>query len=100
MMGYSPGFPYLTGMHKSYMLIIRVNTKNLSQLVQSFLREKCGIVTTDTYNDWLVIGYTPLKLFFPNQEDFTLFKLGDNVTFKAKEKNDIELGDFKHVNHN
>lgn len=27
MMGYSPGFPYLTGMHKSYMLIIRVNTK-------------------------------------------------------------------------
>ena len=31
---------------------------------------------------------------------FTLFKLGDNVTFKAKEKNDIKLGDFKHVNHN
>ena len=26
--------------------------------------KKCGIVTTDTYNDWLVIGYTPVQLFF------------------------------------
>ena len=86
MMGYSPGFPYLTGMHKKLHVNHTSKHKNLSQLVQSFLRGKCGIVTTDTYNDWLVIGYTPLKLFFPNQEDFTLFKLGDNVTFKAKEK--------------
>ena len=57
--------------------------------------KKCGIVTTDTYNDWLIIGYTPLQLFFPEQNDFTLLKLGDSVTFSAKEQNEIELGDFK-----
>lgn len=37
--------------------------------------KKCGIVTTDTYNDWLVIGYTPVQLFFPEQQNFTLLKL-------------------------
>ena len=48
--------------------------------------KKCGIVTTDTYNDWLVIGYTPTQLFFPNKDDFSLLKLGDNVQFIAKDK--------------
>ncbi|MDU3185090.1 MAG: carboxyltransferase domain-containing protein [Staphylococcus epidermidis] len=72
MMGYSPGFPYLTMEGK-----------------------KCGIVTTDTYNDWLVIGYTPVQLFFPEQQNFTLLKLGDNVTFESKDINEIELGDYK-----
>ena len=101
MMGYSPGFPYLTGMHKKLHVNHTSKHKKFIPAGSVILEgKKCGIVTTDTYNDWLVIGYTPLKLFFPNQEDFTLFKLGDNVTFKAKEKNDIELGDFKHVNHN
>ena len=76
MMGYSPGFPYLTG----------------SVVIEG---KKCGIVTTDTYNDWLVIGYTPLQLFFPNKTDFALLKLGDNVQFIAKEKNDLNLGDLK-----
>lgn len=58
-------------------------------------RKKCGIVTTDTYNDWLVIGYTPVQLFFPEQQNFTLLKLGDNVTFESKDINEIELGDYK-----
>ena len=58
-------------------------------------RKKCGIVTTDTYNDWLVIGHTPVQLFFPEQQNFTLLKLGDNVTFESKDINEIELGDYK-----
>ncbi len=52
-------------------------------------------MTTDTYNDWLVIGYTPVQLFFPEQQNFTLLKLGDNVTFESKDINEIELGDYK-----
>ena len=52
-------------------------------------------ITTDTYNDWLVIGYTPTQLFFPNKDDFSLLKLGDNVQFIAKDKNELDLGDFK-----
>lgn len=68
--------------------------------VQLLLKEKMRIVTTDTYNDWLVIGYTPMTLFTPEKEDFTLLKLGDNVTFKPEKRKDIELENLNHVNHN
>ena len=54
-------------------------------------------MTTDTYNDWLVIGYTPLQLFYPDQADFTLIKLGDSVTFKAIAEDEIELEHMNHV---
>lgn len=96
MMGYSPGFPYLTGMNKK----LHVNhTSKKKKFIPSgsviIEGKKCGIVTTDTYNDWLVIGYTPVQLFFPEQQNFTLLKLGDNVTFESKGINEIELGDYK-----
>ncbi|OHO70645.1 allophanate hydrolase [Staphylococcus sp. HMSC036D05] len=101
MMGYSPGFPYLTGMHKKLHVNHTSKQKKFIPAGSVIIEgKKCGIVTTDTYNDWLVIGYTPLQLFFPDREDFTLLKLGDNVKFVAKEKNEIELGDFKYVDHN
>ena len=85
MMGYSPGFPYLTGMNKK----LHVNhTSKKKKFIPSgsviIEGKKCGIVTTDTYNDWLVIGYTPVQLFFPEQQNFTLLKLGDNVTLSMK----------------
>lgn len=101
MMGYSPGFPYLTGMHKKLHVNHTSKQKKFIPAGSVIIEgKKCGIVTTDTYNDWLVIGYTPLQLFLPDREDFTLLKLGDNVKFVAKEKNEIELGDFKYVDHN
>lgn len=93
---YSPGFPYLTGMNKK-LYVNHTSTKKKFIPAGSVVIEgkKCGIVTTDTYNDWLVIGYTPLQLFFPNKTDFALLKLGDNVQFIAKEKNDLNIGDLK-----
>ncbi len=55
MMGYSLGF-YLTGLNKKLYINHRVNRKIHSKLVLEVLEgEKCGIVTTDTINDWLVI---------------------------------------------
>ncbi|OAW96059.1 allophanate hydrolase, partial [Staphylococcus epidermidis] len=96
MMGYSPGFPYLTGMNKK-LHVNHTSEKKKFIPCGSVIMEgkKCGIVTTDTYNDWLVIGYTPVQLFFPEQQNFTLLKLGDNVTFESKDINEIELGDYK-----
>ena len=74
MMGYSPGFPYL-GMNKNHENT-QVKRKIHPLWISYYGRKKCGIVTTDTYNDWLVIGYTPVQLFFPEQQNFTLLKLG------------------------
>lgn len=96
MMGYSPGFPYLTGMHKKLFVNHTSKEKKFIPAGSVVIEgKKCGIVTTDTYNDWLVIGYTPTQLFFPNKDDFSLLKLGDNVQFIAKDKNELDLGDFK-----
>lgn len=101
MMGYSPGFPYLTGMNQKLHVNHTSKQKKFIPAGSVIIEgKKCGIVPTDTYNDWLVIGYTPLQLFFPDLEDFTLLKLGDIIKFSVKEKDDIELGDYKHVNHN
>ena len=95
-MGYSPGFPYLTGMHKKLFVNHTSKEKKFIPAGSVVIEgKKCGIVTTDTYNDWLVIGYTPTQLFFPNKDDFSLLKLGDNVQFIAKDKNELDLGDFK-----
>ncbi|WP_370736916.1 carboxyltransferase domain-containing protein, partial [Staphylococcus aureus] len=50
--------------------------------------KKCGIVTTDTINDRLVIGYTPLSLFNPKETDFARLKLGDNIKFRPINENE------------
>ncbi|AVP35642.1 carboxyltransferase domain-containing protein [Staphylococcus felis] len=82
MMGYSPGFPYLTEMDKRIVVNHTASKKRMipagSIIVEN---HKCGITTTDLYEDWLVIGYTPLKLFDSSQKDFTRIALGDTVKF-------------------
>ena len=96
MMGYAPGFPYLTGMNEALYVNHTSKKKKLVTAGSVIIEgKKCGIVTTATYNDWLVIGYTPMTLFTPDKDDFTLVKLGDNVIFKPQKRKDIELGEFK-----
>ena len=70
MMGYSPGFPYLTGLNKKLYINHTSKQKKFIPAGSVVLEgKKCGIVTTDTINDWLVIGYTPLSLFNPKEHD-------------------------------
>ena len=64
MMGYSPGFPYLSGMNKKLHVNHTSKKKKFIPCGSVIIEgKKCGIVTTDTYNDWLVIGYTPCLLY-------------------------------------
>ncbi|GEP83791.1 putative allophanate hydrolase subunit 1 [Staphylococcus piscifermentans] len=93
MMGYSPGFPYLTGMNERLYINHTGDTKKYIPAGSVILEgKKSGIVTTDTYGDWIVIGYTPVKLFDPSKEDFTLLKLGDTIRFKATEPEADKIG--------
>ena len=100
MMGYSPGFPYLTGMNKK-LHVNHTSEKKKFIPCGSVIMEgkKCGIVTTDTYNDWLVIGYTPVQLFFPEQQNFTLLKLAYLVAFKILEERDMNMKVSSRVAH-
>lgn len=93
MMGYSPGFPYLTGMNERLYINHTGDTKKYIPAGSVILEgKKSGIVTTDTYGDWIVIGYTPVRLFDPSKEDFTLLKLGDTIRFKATEPEPDKIG--------
>lgn len=93
MMGYSPGFPYLTGMNERLYINHTGDGKKFIPSGSVILEgKKCGIVTTDTYGDWIVIGYTPVKLFDPSKEDFTLLKLGDTVRFKPADSDFEKIG--------
>ena len=62
MMGYSPGFPYLTGMNKK-LHVNHTSEKKKFIPCGSVIMEgkKCGIVTTDTYNDWIYTSSTFLS---------------------------------------
>ncbi|EKU48552.1 allophanate hydrolase subunit 1 [Staphylococcus massiliensis] len=96
MMGYSPGFPYLTGLDsKLYARQTGVHKRFIPAGSVIIEGQKCGIVTNDTYGDWLVVGYTPVQLFDPSSESITVLKVGDMVSFKAVSQKDIELGGFK-----
>ncbi|MCY1626109.1 allophanate hydrolase subunit 1 [Staphylococcus pettenkoferi] len=96
MMGYSPGFPYLTGMDESLYVNYTGKKKSFIPAGSVIIEgKKTGITTTDTYGDWLVIGYTPLRLFDPSKRDFTSLKLGDSVQFKAQRPEDVELGGYQ-----
>lgn len=96
MMGYTPGFPYLTGMSKRLFVNHTGCNKTFIPAGSVIIEgKKTGITTTDTYGDWLVIGYTPVKLFNPELEDFTKLKLGDNVVFQATTEESLDLGGFQ-----
>ena len=63
MMGYSPGFPYLSGMNKKLHVNHTSKKKKFIPCGSVIIEgKKCGIVTTDTYNDWLVIGLSLIHI--------------------------------------
>ncbi|MDR5602830.1 carboxyltransferase domain-containing protein [Staphylococcus coagulans] len=82
MMGYSPAFPYLTGVDPRIIVNHMANEPRVIPAGSIIMENnKCGITTTETYGDWLVIGRTPLQLFQPNKKDFARISLGDQVKF-------------------
>lgn len=87
MMGFSPGFPYLSGLPEALAVNHTAKEKQYIPAGSVILEnKKCGITTTDTYEDWLVIGYTPLKLFDVHREDMVLMSIGDHVKFYDAEE--------------
>ncbi|ARJ51249.1 allophanate hydrolase subunit 1 [Staphylococcus lutrae] len=82
MMGYSPGFPYLSSVNPEIIVNHTAAEPRLIPAGSVILENnKCGITTTETYSDWLVIGHTSLPLFDPKKKDFALISLGDHVKF-------------------
>lgn len=86
MMGFLPGFPYLSGLderiHFPRKSVPSMKVKAGSVAIGG---GQTGIYPLDSPGGWHVIGHTDMKLFTPkfvgSSEPFTLLKAGDQLKF-------------------
>lgn len=88
MIGFTPGFPYLGGLHES-LITPRLQTPRLKvpKGAVGIANNQTGIYPTASPGGWQIIGQTPISLFNPEKE-FTL-SIGDQVRFQ-----EISLEEF------
>jgi inhibitor of KinA len=82
MMGFMPGFPYLGGMDP------RIATPRLAAPRQKvpagsigIAGNQTGIYSIESPGGWRLIGWTPIRLFDPDNENPFLLAPGDSVRF-------------------
>lgn len=88
MIGFTPGFPYLGGLHES-ITTPRLKTPRLQVPKGSvgLANNQTGIYPSASPGGWQIIGQTPIALFNPEKE-FAL-SIGDHVRF-----HEISLEEF------
>lgn len=94
MLGFAPGFPYLGGMDER-IATPRKETPRLKIPAGSvgIAGSQTGIYPLETPGGWQIIGRTPKKLFFPNQDPPSLIQAGDKIRFvPITEKEFFEMG--------
>lgn len=81
--GFIPGFAYLGGMSPR-LATARLPSPRTQVPAGSVAigGSQTGIYPCNTPGGWRLIGRTPLRLFFPEKEPFSLLSLGDEVRFK------------------
>lgn len=84
MMGFMPGFAYLSGLPAS-LATPRKQMPLQAVPVGSvgIAGEQTGIYPLESPGGWQIIGRTPLTLFNPSRSEPALLKPGDRVSFKA-----------------
>lgn len=82
--GFSPGFPYLSGLPSSLITPRRSPPRlEVPRGAVAIGGEQTGIYTLDSPGGWNVIGRTPLDLFDPQSSVPSLLKMGDRVRFRC-----------------
>ena|ERR1700722_155363 len=89
-LGFSPGFPYLSGMPES-IATARLATPRRSVPAGSVAigGRQTGVYPVMSPGGWRLIGRTPLRLFQPDADPPVLLRMGDHVKFVP-----ISKGDF------
>jgi len=83
MIGFAPGFPYLSGMDPRIAAPRRdVPRPSVAAGSVGIAGVQTGVYPIETPGGWNVIGRTPLKLFLPERELPSLLRPGDIVRFK------------------
>lgn len=84
MIGFAPGFPYLTGLPPALQLPRRATPRTAVPAGSVAIAENlCGIYPKRLPGGWHLVGRTPLTLFDPNRPEPCLLQAGDRVQFYA-----------------
>ncbi len=86
LIGFAPGFPYLGGLDES-IAAPRLPSPRLKVPAGSvgIAGAQTGIYSVDSPGGWRLIGWTPLRLFYPNRQPASLLSPGDVVRFVEAE---------------
>lgn len=80
-MGFSPGFPYLSGLDPALALPRKSTPGNVPAGAVAISSHHAGIYPQSSPGGWHVIGRTDSRLFEPDQPCPSLFTIGDRVRF-------------------
>lgn len=79
--GFSPGFPYLTGLPKRLHLPRRATPQRVAAGSVAIAGKQAGIYPFDSQGGWHVLGRTDLELFDPSRGEPALLQPGDRLKF-------------------
>jgi inhibitor of KinA len=90
-LGFSPGFPYLTGLPKKLTTPRRATPrKEILAGSVAIGGTQTGIYPQVSPGGWNVIGRTPLRLFDVQKDPPVLLRLGNRVRFRAITREEFE----------
>lgn len=82
LIGFLPGFPYLSGLHPQLQLPRKTTPSSLIKSgTVAIAQHNCGIYPQDSPGGWYGIGACPLRLFDPTRETPVFLNLGDQIQF-------------------
>jgi inhibitor of KinA len=91
MIGFSPGFPYLAGLH-SQLHTPRRDSPRIQVPAGSVAigGEQTGIYSCSTPGGWHIVGRTPVRLFDPQRNPPCLLQTGDTIRFVSIDRQQFD----------
>lgn len=91
MIGFSPGFPYLGGLPRPLETPRRPTPRpRVPAGSVGIGGAQTGIYPIESPGGWQLIGRTPLRLFYPEEDPPVLLRAGDRVQFRSISREEFE----------
>ncbi|MEQ1675340.1 MAG: 5-oxoprolinase subunit PxpB [Chitinophagaceae bacterium] len=90
MLGFLPGFAYMGRLDERIEMPRKTQPQNIAEGSVGIAGQQTGIYPLASPGGWQIIGRTPLKLVDVNNQEPTLLKAGDRVTFYSITKNEFD----------